>query len=255
MVIRYEVGGSASESTDIARIRARCRGNARDESAVGRTRAALGTGGTMSRPSEERQTSQESREQKEKQAPDAPSVPDALEGVEAFETDPTLDLDTKFELLRNRRRRIVISYLVEAGERVEMSELAEHVAAVENDTTVRALSSTERKRAYVGLYQCHLPKLADAGVIEYNSDRGHAEPTPAAAELLRYVDTEAEDTHWAGRYQLAAGAVVGLFVVCLVASTVASVPWSGVTGLAGVVMGGVALAHVHDEGVMGDGSN
>lgn len=177
-------------------------------------------------------------------------MPEALEGVDAFETDPTLDLDTKFELLRNRRRRIVISYLVEAGERVEMSELAEHVAAVENDTTVRALSSAERKRAYVGLYQCHLPKLADAGVIEYNSDRGHAEATPAAEELLRYVDVEDDGPAWAQRYQVAAGAIVGVFAVCLVASTAVNVPWNVVTALAGVVVGGVAVGHAHDEGLV-----
>ncbi len=184
--------------------------------------------------------------------PEQQPVPEELEEIEAFDTDQTLDLDTKFELLRNRRRRIVVSYLVEAGDRVEMSELAEHVAAVENDTTVRALSSAQRKRAYVGLYQCHLPKLADAGVIEYNSDRGHAEATPAAEELLQYVDVEDDGTDWARRYQAAAAAVLGVFAVCLVASTVTSVPWIAVAGVAGVVVGGVAAGHAHDEGLVTD---
>jgi hypothetical protein len=184
--------------------------------------------------------------------PDAPSIPEALEDIDAFETDPELDLDNKFELLRNRRRRIVISYLVEAGDRVEMSELAEHVAAVENDTTVRALSSAQRKRAYVGLYQCHLSKLADADVIEYNSDRGHAEATPAAEELLQYVDADGDGPAWARRYQVAAVVVVAVFTVCLVASTAVSVPWSGVSALAGVVVGGVAAGHAYDQRLNGD---
>lgn len=182
---------------------------------------------------------------------ETPSIPDALDGVEALAEDQPLDLDTKFELLRNQRRRIVVAHLVETGERLSMSDLAEHVAAVENDCSVRKLSSAERKRAYVGLYQCHLPKLADAGVIDYNRDRGHAEATPAAEDLLAYVDRDGDASgDWGRRYQTAAVGAGGLFGVALLASAVASVPWVAVAALSILLVGGVATAHARREGVL-----
>ncbi len=201
----------------------------------------------MSTPTEDGQSPTES----EGVTSDASEIPEPLADI-GVETDPTLDLDTKFELLRNRRRRIVLSYLVEADDRVDMGEMAEHVAAVENETTVQALSSAQRKRAYVGLYQCHLPKLADAGVIDYDGDRGHAEATPTAEDLLQYVDNRDDGPDWARRYQVATVVVVVAFVLGLVASTTVNVPWSGVAALAGVVVGGVAVGHARDEG-LGDG--
>lgn len=167
-----------------------------------------------------------------------------------LESGRELDLDTTFELLRNRRRRIVLSHLVGVGERVSMGELAEHVAAVENDTTVQALSSTERKRAYVGLYQCHLPKLAEAGVVDYNRDRGHVEAAPVAEELLEYVDRDgAEGPNWTARYLAATGVVAGVYLACLALSTVVAVPWHAVGALA-LVPGVVALAHAREEGYL-----
>lgn len=148
-----------------------------------------------------------------------------------------LDLDTTFELVRNRRRRLTLSYLVESGGQVSVGELAEHVAAVENDTTVRAITSDQRKRAYVGLYQCHLPKLADAGVIEYDSDRGHAEAAPAAEGLLRYINgDDTDDRHQLPLYRGIAGAVAGLNVTGLVLSSVWPWVWTPLVALSLLVL-------------------
>lgn len=46
---------------------------------------------------------------------------------------------------------------------------------MENDTTVKRLSSDQRKRVYIGLYQCHLPKMDKLGVVEYDKNRGRIE--------------------------------------------------------------------------------
>jgi transcription elongation GreA/GreB family factor len=54
----------------------------------------------------------------------------------------SLPLDQVFEILKNRRRREVVKYLNERDESVSLSDLAEHVAAIENDTTVNASVST-----------------------------------------------------------------------------------------------------------------
>jgi hypothetical protein len=102
-----------------------------------------------------------------------------------------LTLDRKFELLKNQRRRRVIRHLMENGESSTTGELAEHVAVLENDKPhVGAITSKERKAAYVGLYQCHLPKMDDYGIIEFNQARGRVELTELAYELEDYLGWE-----------------------------------------------------------------
>jgi hypothetical protein len=84
--------------------------------------------------------------------------------------------DEVFELLSNRRRRDVLLYLdAQPDGTATLDTLAEHIAARENDVTVGQLSAAQRKRVYIGLYQCHLPKMDDLGVIEYDQDRGTVE--------------------------------------------------------------------------------
>ncbi|WP_440010500.1 DUF7344 domain-containing protein [Halomicrococcus sp. SG-WS-1] len=128
-----------------------------------------------------------------------------------------LTADQAYHLLQNERRRNVLRYLRDVDEPVEMRDVAEQVAAWENDTTVAALSSDERQRAYIPLYQSHLPKLDEEGVIDYDQSRGIVEPTPLVEVLNEYlepstateVDDDDEDEHagaW-GRYYLGASGV------------------------------------------------
>jgi hypothetical protein len=87
------------------------------------------------------------------------------------------------EILSSERRRWVIEFLAdqEPTATVTLSDLAEHVASRENACTVRELSSQERERVYVALYQSHLGTLDD--VIDYDNDRKTITPTRAPARL------------------------------------------------------------------------
>ncbi|MFD1564333.1 ArsR family transcriptional regulator [Haloarchaeobius amylolyticus] len=117
------------------------------------------------------------------------SLPDEITSVAADE-DERLSKDVIFELLKNRRRREVLAYLLEADETVTLGELAEQIAAWENDTSVNALNSDQRKRVYVALYQTHLPKMDDAGIVEYDQDRGLISLADNADLLMMYLDTD-----------------------------------------------------------------
>ncbi|MBV0925477.1 hypothetical protein KTS45_14815 [Halomicroarcula limicola] len=101
--------------------------------------------------------------------------------------------DDIFHLLQNRRRRDALRYLEGEDEEVRMRDLAEQVAAWEHDTTVQALTSDERQRVYIALYQSHLPKLDDEGVIEYNQSRGIVKRTAVADQLSPYLDADEDD--------------------------------------------------------------
>jgi len=76
----------------------------------------------------------------------------------------TLSKDLVFTMLSNGRRRHVIHYLKQRGERVTIRELSRQVAAWENGIETDALDYKQRKRVYTSLHQTHLPKLDDLGV-------------------------------------------------------------------------------------------
>jgi hypothetical protein len=87
------------------------------------------------------------------------------------ETAESPPLDVVFDLLSNERRRRVLRHLLSETETSTLGDLAEHIAAIENEKPESALTSTERKRVYICLYQCHLPKLDDADVIDFDEHR------------------------------------------------------------------------------------
>lgn len=107
-------------------------------------------------------------------------------------SDEELPVDEIFHILQNERRRMVLEYLQEAEDSVRMRDVAEQVAAWENGTTVEELSSDERQRVYIPLYQSHLPKLDKAGIIDYQQNRGIVERRPLAKQLDYYLNADSE---------------------------------------------------------------
>jgi hypothetical protein len=146
--------------------------------------------------------------------------------------DEGLSRNDLFEVLNNSRRRCALHYLKQhADRRVGLRELVDHVAAWENNTTVDKVESAKRKSVYTALRQSHLPKMDDAGVIEYDILRGEVELTDAAqgAELYleRVEQSPRSDIPW-GEYYLGLSAVS----VALVAATWVSVfPFAELSGV------------------------
>jgi hypothetical protein len=110
------------------------------------------------------------------------------ESEQATEAQETLSKDVVFEILKNQRRRDAIKYLKENDGEATLGDMAEYIAAKENDIEIEALSSSQRKRVYIGLYQCHLPKMANSGVIDFEKNRGDITLKPAAEQLDPYFD-------------------------------------------------------------------
>ncbi len=110
--------------------------------------------------------------------------------TESDERSSELSKDELFHLLQNQRRRQVLEFLQDTDGEINMRDVAEQVAAWENDTTIDALDSNERQRVYIALYQSHLPKLDDAGVLTYNQQRGIVSRTDLADQLDAYLNIE-----------------------------------------------------------------
>lgn len=132
--------------------------------------------------------------------------------------DEKLSRDRVFDILSSPRRRYVLYYLREYGGPVELTDLAEELAAWENDTTVEELSPQARKRVYVSLYQTHVPKLQEAGLIDYDSDSGELSLADETTSVDPYLGEQTPDRPWYWYY-------LGLTIASLV--------------LLGTVLGGV----------------
>ncbi|UPV99186.1 hypothetical protein M0R88_11685 [Halorussus gelatinilyticus] len=100
----------------------------------------------------------------------------------------TLSLDATLELLANHDRRAIVAYLRDASDRTAtVSELSDHL--VER----RAERTGERpgqSHVYSTLYHIHIPKLVDAGVVDYD----------ARTEEVRYWGSERLET-WHDRIE------------------------------------------------------
>ncbi|WP_254769390.1 DUF7344 domain-containing protein [Salinilacihabitans rarus] len=147
-----------------------------------------------------------------------------------------LETDEIFHILQTRRRRDVLRYLRQADGPVRLGDLAERVAAWEQGTTVDALTSSERQRVYISLYQSHLPKLDREGIVDYDKDRGIVERTPLAAAFDPFIDeidgVDRRDS-WPRRY----AAVAALCTLLL-----AALGATGVVAPAGLAAGGAVIA-------------
>lgn len=168
-------------------------------------------------------------------------------------TDRSLSTDDTFHLLQNARRRAALRYISghadECGHAdesaFEMREIADQVAAWENDKPVAQITSSERQRVYIALYQNHLPKLDDAGVIDYNQSRGIVEATPLLETVEPYLTAgSAADPSAAERSTSANadslryyGGATLLSVVLFAASTLGLAPAVVAGSLATVITG------------------
>jgi len=162
-----------------------------------------------------------------------PDIQDGQRGEQHGDTTEDLDRGMVFTLLKNPRRRAVLRHLEDTPE-TTLADLADRIAAEENDTTPELLSSSERKRVYISLYQSHLPKLAEFGVIEYDQSRGDVLRQPAATRLRAYLRrVDGND----GRLSTVAHATGGVVAVAVLVGTLLA----PATAAGWAVGGGVTL--------------
>lgn len=93
-----------------------------------------------------------------------------FDSVTGFE-EPGIPKDDFYGILSCERRRAVIRYLGDK-DKCKLRDLSDAVAAVENNMSVEEVTGEERKKVRIALYQTHLDKMDDVGVVDYNKDRG-----------------------------------------------------------------------------------
>jgi DNA-binding transcriptional ArsR family regulator len=153
--------------------------------------------------------------------------------------------DRTFETLSNPRRRQALRYLRthEEDSPVVIRDLAEQIAAWENDIPIVEVTYKQRKRVYTSLYQSHLPKLHNYGFIDYDSDRGTIELTPQAEQLDVYLEVVPEGSlPWSDVYLGTSVVAVVLVAVFYVGAIPFLQSWH-LLGLFVVLFSGISLVH------------
>ena len=101
------------------------------------------------------------------------------------------EVEEAIEAINNSRRRHVLCLLDDQDGVMSAGQLAEGIAAIEMEKEIPDLTSQERKRVYISLYQIHLDTLDDVGAVNYNeqSKEVHAtEATAGLADLVRHLE-------------------------------------------------------------------
>jgi len=93
-------------------------------------------------------------------------------------------LDAVFEMLRSERRRNVLYVLYQRAGPVQASTLADEVAAREG---------AEFTRVATALRHVHLPKLDDAGVVEFDAETGTVRLSDDSDRFRHYLTSAAAD--------------------------------------------------------------
>lgn len=141
-------------------------------------------------------------------------------------TGPSSDRWAVFDILQNQRRRFVLYHLDGRAAPVELGALVEQVAAWENDTTVSSVTATQRKRVYDALQQVHLPRLQEAGLVEYDADTRTVSTTERVATLRGHLRGHSGRRRPWSRYYAALGV---LYTVGAVLAWLLATPFVGLS--------------------------
>jgi len=162
-----------------------------------------------------------------------------------------LSSDRLFELISNARRRFVLARVDRADGPIELTTLAEELAARESDTSVEEVSTQARKRVYVSLYQTHVPKLDEAGLVAYDPDSGTVSLPKDTDSLARHFDSSTDRPRWYVYYTALAGANAALVAAITGGAIALSQTVVGVVVAASFLV--VAAVHAVHQEVLTDG--
>ncbi|MFP8889683.1 hypothetical protein ACLI4U_07915 [Natrialbaceae archaeon A-CW2] len=116
-----------------------------------------------------------------------------MEALSTGEASEQLTADVILELLANRRRRYLLYALRGREDPIELSKLAEQVAGWEHDVPPDEVAQNEYKSVYVSSVQCHVPKLADAGVVDHDDENHTVVLAEKFSQLEPYLQVVVKD--------------------------------------------------------------
>ena len=120
------------------------------------------------------------------------------------------------------------------------------MGAWEHETSPERLSSAERKTVYTALQQRHLPKMDDAGLVDFDKRAGTVAPTGALTDLEIYAEVVESGEFPCSQYYLGLAGITEALMVAVWANAyplvlLPDIAWGFFAAVAFAVS---ALAHV-----------
>lgn len=103
-------------------------------------------------------------------------------------------LDDLFDILSSRRRRYILQCLREHGPQVSLPDLADEVSVQTYDCPITDVPEEDVLEIYVSLYHRHIPKLADAGIVDYEQERDLVRLAENADQVFHALPEDLLDT-------------------------------------------------------------
>lgn len=138
-----------------------------------------------------------------------------------------LTKDEVFEVLSSSRRRQILYHLHRRDGRADLRTLARDTAAEEVGDPV---DDDVVKRFYISLYQTHVPKLEQTGLVEYDSDEKSVVLTDRVSDIARVLNEDlGSNRQWATYYAVAAlvGVLIGVGQLLWGVSVLSSLVFAG----------------------------
>jgi|AntRauTorcE11898_2_1112593.scaffolds.fasta_scaffold68888_2 hypothetical protein len=89
----------------------------------------------------------------------------------------TPTLETVLGVCRHKHRRIVLAALANQQQSISIDDLTDAIIKHNHHLLPTETDDETDKQIHVGLHHVHLPKLVDAGFIQYDAERKLVEPT------------------------------------------------------------------------------
>lgn len=96
-----------------------------------------------------------------------PDLPEFDGDFEQATNEGAASVDEVLDCLSHPVRRQALYYCQE-NQIAKVSELAKHIAAMENNVPVQKISDEQRKQFETQLVHTHLPKLVESNILEYD---------------------------------------------------------------------------------------
>lgn len=100
-----------------------------------------------------------------------------------------LDFDGVLDLCRNKHRRIVLGVLAAQQRPLTANDLTNAILKHNHHASPTEVSGETATGIQSALYHEHLPRLAAAGLVEYDTERHLVEPTPQFERIAPRLTT------------------------------------------------------------------
>ncbi|MFC7155361.1 hypothetical protein ACFQPA_07825 [Halomarina halobia] len=96
--------------------------------------------------------------------------------------------DTAFDLVADAHRRVVLYHLIDGDGTATRRELVERIASWEEARDSDDSPEGIRRRVAINLAHVHLPKLSEAGIVEYDARGEDVALADGAADLAPLLE-------------------------------------------------------------------